>query len=336
MTLTLDDLDLLAPDASPVPGTPMRVSIALIDEDPAQPRQEFDDASLAELAATIRERGVRQPVSVRAHPDHPGRWMLNFGARRLRASKLAELTEIPAFVDQTAQSVDQFIENEQRKGLTPLEIALFVQRAMEQGQTQAEIARSIGKSRQYVMTATALIDPPEWLMTAYREGRCRGLHELHECRKLHAAHPQRFEALTADQQLLSRERLASIRAQLEQEANRQREACPANPAVDALPVQTPPLPQPHEPTAMAAPAPDTPIETPPPPQPPLSVSQVRVTTRSPRTPDLLASLDGERVRILIHSIPDAEGHVYVQPMNTDASRQAVPASRLTLIGFGHG
>jgi ParB family chromosome partitioning protein len=117
------------PDA----GTPLRLALDAIDEDPEQPRQEFDEQALAELAGTIRERGVRQPVSVRSHPQQPGRWMLNFGARRLRACKLAGLSEIPAFVDNTANSIDQFIENEQRTGLTPLEIALFVQRSLNRG-----------------------------------------------------------------------------------------------------------------------------------------------------------------------------------------------------------
>jgi hypothetical protein len=82
------DLAGLDSPVPPVSGAPLRLSIDLIDKDPEQPRTEFDDESLQELAATIRERGVRQPVSVRQHPHKPGYWMLNFGARRLRASKL--------------------------------------------------------------------------------------------------------------------------------------------------------------------------------------------------------------------------------------------------------
>ena len=213
MALSLDDLDLLPPTGGEG-GTPLRIPLVAIDEDPEQPRQEFDEQSLIELAETIRERGVRQPVSVRTHPTQPGRWMLNFGARRLRASKLAGLSEIPAFVDHTASSVDQFIENEQRKGLSPLEIALFVQRALNQGQTQADIARAIGKSRQYVTLATALIDPPDWLMAAYREGRCRGLNELHELRKLAGEHPQYVEAWTSDRSPITRDAVMALRADL--------------------------------------------------------------------------------------------------------------------------
>ena len=110
--------------------------------------------------------------------------------------------------------MDQFIENEQRKGLTPLEIALFVQRAMNRGESQADIARTIGKSRQYVTLATALVDPPDWLMTAYREGRCRGLAELYELRKLANDHPQYVEAWAADRNAITRDRVTALRADL--------------------------------------------------------------------------------------------------------------------------
>lgn len=85
-------------------GTPLLLAVDSIDEDPAQPRMEFDPGALQELADTIKARGVRQPISVRPHPGQPERWMLNFGSRRLRASKLAGNREIPAFVDLTVDS----------------------------------------------------------------------------------------------------------------------------------------------------------------------------------------------------------------------------------------
>ena len=84
--------------------------------------------------------------------------MLNFGARRLRASRLAGLSEIPAFIDATADNFDQVIENERREGLKPLELALFVQKRLALGDNQAEIAKRLGKSRQWVTLATALIE----------------------------------------------------------------------------------------------------------------------------------------------------------------------------------
>ena len=85
MPLQLDDLLALDDPTSSNQrqGQPLMLPIELIDEDPDQPRREFDADALQELADTIRERGVRQPISVRSHATQPGRWMLNFGARRL-------------------------------------------------------------------------------------------------------------------------------------------------------------------------------------------------------------------------------------------------------------
>jgi ParB family chromosome partitioning protein len=194
---------------------PLSLRVEHLDEDPAQPRHEFDDNALLELAATIKERGVLQPISVRPHPQAPGRWLLNFGARRLRASRLAGLREIPALIDTTGDSYDQMIENEQRVGLTPLELALFVQKRLAAGDKRAEIARRLGKSRQYLTLATALIEAPEWLLDAYRQGRCRGLAELYEIRRLHGEHPRQVQAWVAATASITRDRVAILKSELD-------------------------------------------------------------------------------------------------------------------------
>ena len=193
MHFDLPDMGDVLLGSAAASGTPRRLPLADIDEDPEQPRQEFDAEALNELAATIAARGVRQPVSVRLHPSKPGRWMLNFGARRLRASKLAGKVDIPAFVDAGFDSYDQIIENEQREALKPLELALFVKRELEKGASQAEIARRLGKSQTYVTFVRAMIDPPAWLMDVYRLGRCRNAAQLYELRRLHEADPERVE-----------------------------------------------------------------------------------------------------------------------------------------------
>jgi ParB family chromosome partitioning protein len=218
MPLQLDDLAALDAPVPDADGRPMLLPLDDIDEDPEQPRHEFDANGLSELAATIRERGVRQPISVRPSPQQAGRWVLNFGARRLRASKLAGFTEIPAFIDTTADNYDQVIENEQREGLKPLEIALFVQRRLAGGDSQAEIARRLGKSRQYVTLATALIEPPDWLLDAYRDGRCKGMTELYELRRLHGEHVQHVEAWASDREPMTRVRIATLKRELSQAA----------------------------------------------------------------------------------------------------------------------
>ncbi len=316
MALSLDNLNLLPPTTTVESGTPKRIPLDTIDEDPEQPRQEFGEESLAELAETIKTRGVRQPVSVRPHPTEPDRWMLNFGARRLRASRLAEVADIPAFVDHTANSVDQFIENEQRKGLTPLEIALFVQRAMHRGETQADIARTIGKSRQYVTLATALIDPPDWLMTAYREGRCRGLTELYELRKLAAEHPQYVEAWASDRSTVTREQVVALRSDLAEGSVSVRRVTSA--LIESMHAGLEQGSNPS-PSVKSSPSPPPAVDTVPRP--------VRVKPKR-----LLAQLGAERVTVNTHQVPPQAGQVFVTPVD-GGEVQAVPASQLILIGW---
>jgi ParB family chromosome partitioning protein len=208
----LEGLDLLGTRPAPQDGAPMQLPVDAIDEDPGQPRFEFDEESLHELAATIRERGVRQPISVRPSPAAEGRWLLNFGARRLRASKLAGRSDIPAFVDVSADSYDQVIENEQREGLKPLELALFIQRRLAAGDSQAEVARRIGKSKAYVTYAMALIDAPDWLMSAYREGRCSGLRELYDLRRAGEAGMPEMASWLEAKKTITRRDLLELRA----------------------------------------------------------------------------------------------------------------------------
>jgi ParB family chromosome partitioning protein len=200
MRFDLDAIDAPAAES----GTPKSIALTDIDEDPEQPRSEFDAEALRELAATIAERGVKQPVSVRPHPSQAGRWMLNFGARRLRAAKLARLEQIPAFVDETADSYDQVIENEQREGLRPLELAMFVKRRIAAGDSQAEIARRLGKSPTLITMVSAMIDPPPWLLEAYRSGQCKGVAELYELRRMHERAPDRALELVAKREPITR------------------------------------------------------------------------------------------------------------------------------------
>lgn len=98
----------------------MIIDINLIDEDPNQPRTEFDKETLQELADTIAERGVKSPISV--HRTEGGRFMINHGARRYRAGILAGKTTIPAFIDYDYTQADQIIENIQRDNLKPIEM----------------------------------------------------------------------------------------------------------------------------------------------------------------------------------------------------------------------
>ena len=129
----LGDLSsLLASPAAPEGGSgaPLELELALIDEDPHQPRKQFDENSLAEMAETIRARGVKTPISVRPNPKVEGRYLINHGARRYRASLLAEKVTIPGFIDPDYTEADQVIENLQRDALTAREIADYIGREL--------------------------------------------------------------------------------------------------------------------------------------------------------------------------------------------------------------
>ena len=327
MSLQLDDLSALDAPTLEASGQPLMLAVDSIDEDPDQPRHEFDSNALQELAETIRERGVRQPISVRPILQQAGRWVLNFGARRLRAARLAGFREIPAFIDTTADSYDQLIENEQREGLKPLELALFVQKRLAMGDNQAEIAKRLGKSRQWVTLATALIEAPDWLLQAYRDGRCRGMNELYELRRLHGEYSAAVEAWVAQQGAITRDRIALLRHELEAgsmlDSGPDAEACASLPqAADVairVPVRVPIRSGDRDSRATTGTAGSQPL-----------------SSRSPNTNHRIhVEFDGQDYQLVVSVAPDQSGHMYVRPLRGGPRRLAL-ASGLKLLGFVGG
>ena len=319
MPLQLDDLAALDAPGPTSNGQPLLLPVEDIDEDPEQPRREFDANALQELAETIRQRGVRQAISVRPKLQASGRWVLNFGARRLRASKLAGLATIPAFVDASADSYDQVIENEQREGLKPLELALFVQKRLALGDKQADIARNLGKSRQWVTLATALIEPPDWLLQAYRDCRCRGMNELYELRRLHGQHAEAVAAWVAKQVgLITRERIAELRTELAGDAVQDRSGASTQ---DDGAIGTK---QPVQAGDRAGSGPADPVRKEP------------HSRRSPNSDQRIhVEFDGQDYQLVVSVAPDQPGHLYVRPL-VGGPRRLAPASALKLLGFVGG
>ena len=302
-------------------GQPLMLPLDSIDEDPAQPRREFDEGSLKELAETIAQRGVRQPISVRPHPELPKRWILNTGARRLRAARLAGKTDIPAFVDTTSDSYDQVIENEQRESLKPIELALFVQRRMAAGDSQAEIARRLGKSRQYITYATALIDAPDWLLTAYREGRCKGLTELYELRKLHDEHGEKVEAWAIRSPALTRENIASMRSELNFVGTEAASQSPPSSAMASAVAPVFNIPRAPAGESLVSSAERRTDDVPP------------AKRRAMRRTRLLAvEFQGRLLELVVDKEPGREGEVFVRALE-GGTCMAAPAGDMRLIGF---
>ena len=143
------------------------LKISLIDPKGDQPRKYFDKDALEELAASIVENGLLQPILVREYGE--GRYQIIAGERRFRASKLAGLTEIPAIVlDRDNRSVAQIalIENIQREDLNPIEEAMAYKSLKDEyGMTQEELSDKIGKSRSAVANSLRLLDLPEAILT---------------------------------------------------------------------------------------------------------------------------------------------------------------------------
>ena len=142
------------------------LKISLVDPKSDQPRKYFDKEALEELASSILENGLLQPILVR---EFEGRYQIIAGERRFRASKLAGLTEIPAIVldrDNKAAAQIALIENIQREDLNPLEEAMAYQSLKEEyGMTQEELSEKIGKSRSAIANTLRLLDLPEAILT---------------------------------------------------------------------------------------------------------------------------------------------------------------------------
>ena len=144
-----------------------KLKISLVDPKRDQPRKHFDKEALEQLAASIVENGLLQPILVREYGE--GRYQIIAGERRFRACKLAGLTEIPAIVlerdDKNAAQI-ALIENVQRENLNPVEEALaYKALAEEYGMTQEELSQKVGKSRSAIANAVRLLDLPEEILT---------------------------------------------------------------------------------------------------------------------------------------------------------------------------
>lgn len=171
-------LDALIPgwheDALPtVSDKVTSVAVEKIDPNPQQPRKSFDPEQLEDLAASIRQHGIIQPL-ILIPGDQNDRYFLIAGERRLRAAKLAGMAEVPAII-RTASEQEQLefaiIENVQREDLNPLERARAYQNLLDGfSLTHDDIARQVGKSRVSVTNSLRLLNLPELAQEALSNG----------------------------------------------------------------------------------------------------------------------------------------------------------------------
>lgn len=149
-----------------------------IEPNRSQPRKDFNDETLAELADSIAQHGVLQPLLVR--PLMGGGYQIVAGERRWRAARMAGISEVPAVIRELSDNEVMelaLIENLQREDLTPLEEAQGYQMLIDSyGMTQDEVAKTVGKSRPAVANALRLLHLPEDIVELVNEGKVSAGH----------------------------------------------------------------------------------------------------------------------------------------------------------------
>ncbi|ENX18546.1 ParB/RepB/Spo0J family partition protein [Acinetobacter sp. CIP 102136] len=188
----LEGIDLGNP-APVADGTPKQIPLTDILEDPDQPRVEFPEDQMLKMVESIKARGVKTPISVKPHPTEQGKWIINYGARRFRASVMAGKETIPAFVDNDHDDYDQVMENKERLNHSPIELALFIQKKIKQGEKKNVIAKKLNEDPVFISTHLALVDMPECLSKAYDAG-FKSPKTLYDLRKLWESFPEEVNA----------------------------------------------------------------------------------------------------------------------------------------------
>lgn len=178
LSALMADVSDTARDSGTTARRPDQVlAIETIVPNPEQPRRQFDEAALDDLAASIREKGIIQPLIVRAKGDQ---YEIVAGERRWRAAQIAQLHEIPVVIrdfNDTEVLEIAIIENIQRADLNPLEEAAGYKQLMEKfGHTQEKLSEVLGKSRSHIANAVRLLQLPDELSGYLREGKLSAGH----------------------------------------------------------------------------------------------------------------------------------------------------------------
>jgi len=224
-------------DAAGEGGGGREIPIELIVRNPDQPRRAFGDAEIEELAASIREKGVLQPVLVRPTPGVESQFQLVAGERRWRAAQKAGLRSLPALVrelDDLQVLEIAIVENVQRTDLNPLEEALGYRALMDKfGRTQEAVAQVVGKSRPHVANALRLLNLPAEVQAMLADGR---LSTGHARAIVGSPDPLALAKQIVDRGLNVRETEALARKAPETKSARptRKEGVVRNPDIDAL------------------------------------------------------------------------------------------------------
>ena len=169
-----------AVEAPAQPSSVREVPLDLLEPSPFQPRTSMDATALQELAQSIRQRGVLQPLLVRPHPTDAGRYQIVAGERRWRAAGTAGLHEVPVLIQEmsdTDAAAAALVENLQRQDLDPIDEAEGFERLLRQfGFTQEALGDAVGKSRSHIANTLRLLGLPDRVKDALRHGTITAGH----------------------------------------------------------------------------------------------------------------------------------------------------------------
>lgn len=198
LDLSFKDLAEVAAQNVDMNGRPLLIPLSQIDEDRDQPRRAFNEDELAQLADSIRLVGILQPIVVRPG-EISGRYFIIMGARRYRAARIAGLDSAPAIVQEgcAPDRYAQIIENIQRDDLATAEIANFIVARLEAGEKQADIARKLGKPRDWVSRFAAIPKMPGFLQGKLHACSIRAVYELYQAWR---AQPEAIEQVCSTQE----------------------------------------------------------------------------------------------------------------------------------------
>ena len=166
--------DISQPTRVGVDGSISHLPVDLLAPSPLQPRRHFDQVALNELAASIAEKGILQPLLVRVNPSSAGNYEIIAGERRWRASQQAQVHEVPVHVVELSDAEVlevALIENLQRQDLSPVEEARGYRKLLDDfGHTQERVAEAVGKSRTHVANLIRLLSLPESVQSLLESG----------------------------------------------------------------------------------------------------------------------------------------------------------------------
>ena len=172
--------DTQAPENAAPRRADMIVPIERVSPNPDQPRRRFAEQDLDDLANSLREKGIIQPLIVREYPENSNTYQIVAGERRWRAAQMANLHEVPVLIrsyDDTEVLEIAIIENIQRADLNPVEEAAGYRQLMDKfGHTQEKLAEALGKSRSHIANLMRLLSLPDGVREMLTDGRLTSGH----------------------------------------------------------------------------------------------------------------------------------------------------------------